>query len=93
MTPEKSPAANARAARQAQRLLGAADAQERTRVLRELAKLLESRESELMAANAIDLQDADASSLDQPLRDRLVLDESKLATLRNGVLQLAESLF
>lgn len=91
MTPEKSPAANARAARQAQRLLGAADAQERTRVLRELAKLLESRESELMAANAIDLQDADASSLDQPLRDRLVLDESKLATLRNGVLQLAES--
>ena len=81
--------AMAAAARAAQRRLGAAPGATRTAVLETLARLLEERAEDLVAANAEDLARADAEDLAAPLRSRLKLDAAKLATLVEGVRQLA----
>lgn len=79
------------ALRQAQRRLAGSPAEKRTAVLHRLARLLEERESELLAANRRDLDAAAAAQLAPPLLARLELSAKKLATLRQGVEQLAES--
>lgn len=88
--PHETPEAVARAARAAQRRLGSAPGTARTAALERLMRLLEAREAELLAANARDLAAADAGALVGPLRDRLALSASKLATLRDGLRQLAQ---
>lgn len=82
-------AAMAAKARAAQRRLGAAPGAVRTAVLETLAKLLEKRADALVAANAEDLARAHAEDLAAPLLSRLKLDAAKLATLVEGVRQLA----
>lgn len=81
--------AMATASRAAQRRLGAAPGETRTAVLETLAALLDERAEALLAANAEDLRQADAEDLAAPLRSRLKLDAAKLATLVEGVRQLA----
>ena len=80
----------ATAVREAQRELGSAPAEVRDRILLTLAALLEERREELLAANARDLAEADATGLALPLLRRLELTESKLTTLRQGVKLLAD---
>ncbi|GIW72140.1 MAG: gamma-glutamyl phosphate reductase [Planctomycetota bacterium] len=82
-------AALARAVRAAQRGLGAAPAAARTEALQQLAALLAAGEAELLAANRRDRERAEQGALAPPLYKRLVLDAARLATLREGVLQLA----
>ncbi|MEM9555475.1 MAG: glutamate-5-semialdehyde dehydrogenase [Acidobacteriota bacterium] len=82
-------AAVARSVRHAQRRLGAVDGTTRRRVLEQLGALLASREDEILAANAADLEAADAVDLAAPLRGRLALSPAKLVTLREGIAQLA----
>jgi glutamate-5-semialdehyde dehydrogenase len=82
--------ARARAAREAQRGLATAGGERRSAVLRRLAELLRSREPHLLAANRQDLEAAREAGLTGPLLDRLALSPGKLATLREGVSQLAE---
>lgn len=82
-------AQNARAARAAQRRLGSAPAAARTEALHQLAGLLAEREADLLAANRLDLEAARAGGLAAPLLGRLALSADKLATLREGVEQLA----
>ncbi len=77
------------AVRAAQRRLGSAPAARRTAVLTKLAALLAEREVDLLAANQRDLDAAAAEALAPPLLSRLALSPAKLATLREGVLQLA----
>ncbi len=89
--PAETPEALARAARAAQRRLGSAPGAARTAALERLVGLLETREAELLAANGRDLAAADASGLPGPLRDRLGLSGSKLATLQGGLRQLAQA--
>ena len=79
----------ARAVREAQRHLGRAGGEKRDAVLRRLAELLTEREETLLAANERDLAAAKAADLAAPLLGRLALSPSKLATLEEGVLQLA----
>jgi glutamate-5-semialdehyde dehydrogenase len=79
----------ARAARAAQRRLGSAPAAARTAALGHLATLLAEREEELLAANRRDLEAARAANLSAPLLGRLALSPGKLASLREGVEQLA----
>ncbi len=81
----------ARSARKAQRQLGSADADRRTAVLRRLADLIQEREADLLAANQLDLAAAHEVGLAPALLHRLELTASKLATLRGGVEQLAET--
>lgn len=81
--------ARAEAVRSGQRGLGSAPGEVRSAVLRRLAGLLEEREQALLAANARDLEQAERDGLAGPLLKRLGLSAAKLATLREGVLQLA----
>lgn len=78
-------------ARRAQQRLGAADPDARTAALRHLQSLLAERSAEILAANRTDLQEADRHAAAKPLRDRLALDDKKLAGLMDGVRQLADA--
>ncbi len=79
----------ARAARVAQRQLGARPGEVRSAILARLAELLGERSADILEANRFDLDAAAKSTLAGPLLDRLSLTESKLETLRDGVLLLA----
>ncbi len=81
--------ATATAVREAQRGLGSAPGETRDRILARLAALLDERSDELVVANREDLKAAAADDLAPPLLRRLELTEAKLATLRQGVEQLA----
>ncbi|MEL7058664.1 MAG: glutamate-5-semialdehyde dehydrogenase [Acidobacteriota bacterium] len=85
------PASTARAVRRAQRAYGATPTPIRRAVLGRLGDLLGEREDEILAANQFDLERAEADDLATPLRRRLALSAGKLATLRDGVAQLAEA--
>jgi len=84
------PAALARAVRSAQRRLARAPGEVRTAVLRRAAALLAERQDDLLAANAHDLDGARRDGLAAPLLARLALSPAKLATLRDGLEQLAD---
>lgn len=79
------------ALREAQRALGSADSAQRRAALQALAESLLSRQDEILAANALDLAQAERDAVAQPLLDRLALSAKKLETLRAGVLQLADA--
>ena len=79
----------ARRVRAAQRRLGGVDGARRTAVLRRLAGLLVEREDAILQANREDVAEAEAAALAGPLLKRLALSPAKLATLREGVEQLA----
>lgn len=83
------PAATAAAVRAAQRRLGATEGAARAAVLDRLADLLFERQDDLLAVNARDLEAARRDELAAPLLDRLKLSPAKLATLADGVRQLA----
>jgi len=89
-TPTSDLATLAAAVRAAQRRFGSVAGDRRSAVLRHLASLLEEREEQLLEANRLDLEAAESSGLAGPLLKRLGLSPSKLQTLREGVLQLAE---
>ncbi len=79
----------ARGMRAAQRVLGAAPAEARTAFLVNLRRRLVEREEALLEANARDLEHALRAKLADTLRQRLALSAAKLATLRDGLAQLA----
>ena len=76
--------------RASQRILGAAAGDRRTAALRALAGILAERSEALLEANRRDLEAAEAEGLEAPLMSRLGLTSDKLATLRAGVLDLAD---
>ncbi len=82
-------AALAASARVVQRRLGAVPGAKRSAVLTRLARLLESEEENLLEANSRDMEAGKASGLAAPLLGRLELSPAKLATMRQGVEQLA----
>ncbi|MCB1035808.1 MAG: glutamate-5-semialdehyde dehydrogenase, partial [Acidobacteria bacterium] len=75
--------------RAAQRRYGSVRGDKRSAVLRRLARVLEEQEESLLEANRQDLVAANESGLTGTLLKRLALTPEKLATLREGVLQLA----
>lgn len=76
--------------RSSARTLASATGQERDRALRAVIGQLSSREDEILKANAADIAAAEASGLAAPLLARLKLSPSKLASLRDGLVQLIE---
>lgn len=89
--PEGAASVRARAeqARAAALALARAPHGSRVAALGELAKRLASEAPAIVEANVADLADARASGLAKPLLDRLKLTPEKLATLAEGVRQVA----
>ncbi|MBQ8744592.1 MAG: gamma-glutamyl-phosphate reductase, partial [Mailhella sp.] len=70
-----------RKAREASRRMAAASPAAKIRALETLASLIESREAEILAANALDLEAAAAAGVDAPRMDRLRLTPAILVDM------------
>ncbi|XP_070165199.1 delta-1-pyrroline-5-carboxylate synthase isoform X1 [Polyergus mexicanus] len=77
-------------ARLGSRVLQALRPEERAECIRTLADLLESRQSDILAANAMDLEAASKKNLAKALLSRLSLTSAKLKSLSSGLHQIAE---
>jgi glutamate-5-semialdehyde dehydrogenase len=76
-------------AKGASRELATASMEARNAALGRLAELLGTRTPEVLEANAADLDDQRAGGLTPALRDRLTLDESRVAAMAAGVRDIA----
>jgi glutamate-5-semialdehyde dehydrogenase len=76
------------AARAASRVIAAAPTEVKSRALNAIAAAMEADRAGLKAANALDMERAGSSGLDQPLVDRLLLDDAGIDRMIEGVLQV-----
>ena len=76
-------------AKRASRELATATTETKDAALARLAELLGERSDEILEANAADLADERAAGLDEALRDRLTLDEERVAAMAEGVRAVA----
>ncbi len=79
----------AKKAKSAGRVLAAASPAAKEEALRNLAALLESEEHDILAANAKDLEAADAKGMDGPRRDRLALTPQVMAEMAQACRDIA----
>ena len=77
------------AAKGASRILASADTASKDLALELLAGLLTERSADVLAANEADLADERAAGLTPALRDRLTLDEGRVAAIADGVRAVA----
>jgi glutamate-5-semialdehyde dehydrogenase len=77
--------AKGKAAREAARRMANLSAEVKDRALSAIAHDLESRQEEVLAANAKDIQAGKESGLSEALLDRLLLDPERLAGMAQGV--------
>ena len=78
-------AASAAAAKAASRALATASTGAKDAALCRTAELLRERSADVLAANEADLADERAAGLSGALRDRLTLDEGRVAAMAEGV--------
>jgi glutamate-5-semialdehyde dehydrogenase len=78
------------AAKDASHVLATASTELKDAALRRLAELLGERTEDVLEANAADLADERAASLDAALRDRLALDADRVAAIAAGVREIVE---
>ncbi len=76
------------AARVASRAIAAAPSGVKSAALTAIARILDERRDDLKAANAADMQRAVGGGLDQPLVDRLLMDDGAIDRMIEGVLQV-----
>lgn len=76
-------------ARKAARTLTSSSYAERKRALLAIADALESHTSEVIAANAEDMERGKTSGLNSQLLDRLMLDEVRISGIANGARKVA----
>lgn len=76
-------------ARAASRLMAKADTNTKNQALRNIAALIRQHEKALLAANQQDLQAAQANGMDAAMLDRLTLSEKSVATMAEGLEQIA----
>jgi glutamate-5-semialdehyde dehydrogenase len=79
-----------RAARDASRLVAKADTATKNKALRSIAQALTRTSATLLAANAVDVKAAREGQLDEASVDRLTLTEKSIATMADGLAQIAE---
>lgn len=75
-------------ARRASRLIASAAPARKSAALRAIAEALDASRGSLRNANSQDLDQARANGLDQPLLDRLVLDDAAINRMIDGVRQV-----
>ncbi len=78
-----------REARAASRLMAKAETAAKNQALTTMAAAIKRDEHKLLAANALDLQGAKAQGLDAALLDRLTLTSKGVASMAEGLLQIA----
>ncbi|MEK6708037.1 MAG: glutamate-5-semialdehyde dehydrogenase [Pseudomonadota bacterium] len=78
-----------REARAASRLMAKAETAAKNLALTAMAAAIKRDEHKLLAANALDLQGAQAQGLDAALLDRLTLTSKGVASMAEGLLQIA----
>jgi glutamate-5-semialdehyde dehydrogenase len=81
----KTVAETCAAAQRASRALGGASTEAKDVALAAMARLLGERPADVLEANAADLADERADGLTPALRDRLALDEGRIAAMADGV--------
>lgn len=77
-----------RAARQASRVLAAASTQTKSAALQAIARATDTAREEIKAANAKDMAAAEQNGIDQPLIDRLFLDDKGIDRMIEGIEQV-----
>ena len=77
-------------AREASQIIAAADTALKNQALHAIAEALQSNNTALLAANAIDMQNGRASGLDDALLDRLELTPERISAMIDGLKQVAE---
>ncbi len=77
-----------RDARSASRLIGATSSQTKSRALNGIAVAMDKARGALKDANACDMARAEGNGIDQPLIDRLLLDDKGIDHMIEGVLQV-----
>ncbi|WP_274423257.1 glutamate-5-semialdehyde dehydrogenase [Chelativorans sp. YIM 93263] len=76
-------------ARAAARPLAIATAEQKNEALNAMADALEARTAEILAENAIDMEQGEAAGLSGALLDRLKLDEERVAAIARGLREIA----
>ncbi|MBP3359138.1 MAG: glutamate-5-semialdehyde dehydrogenase [Opitutales bacterium] len=79
----------AQQARKASHKIASYTAEIKNQALQKLADLIELRAEEIKSANAIDVQNAQGK-LSKPMLERLTLNDKKIASMAEGVRQVAE---
>ena len=77
-------------ARTAAAALSLASAEAKVAALREAARAVRARGSEILAANASDLEEAESDGVSAAMRDRLALDPKRLEAIAAGLEAIAE---
>ena len=77
-----------RAAREASRVIGAASSATKSAALKAIADAVDHARKEIKQANAQDMQAAQANAIDQPLIERLLLDDKGIDQMIEGLLQV-----
>ena len=78
------------AAKAASRVIGTSSAETRNAALRAIADALETHKNEIFAANEKDLAAAKANGMSAAMLDRLALNESRVALMAQGALELID---
>ena len=76
-------------ARKASRSLSTATGAERKGALEAIAKAIESRSAEILAANELDMASARAEDMHPQMQDRLLLNSERIAGIAGGARQVA----
>ena len=76
-------------AKSASRVLSTISGAEKNRILKEMAEALRSNTMDLLEANAVDMSNADKNDLSSALKDRLLLDESRVDSMAVAIEEIA----
>ncbi|OIP54944.1 MAG: glutamate-5-semialdehyde dehydrogenase [Helicobacteraceae bacterium CG2_30_36_10] len=76
-------------AKQASRILSTLTGAEKKRILKEMAASIRANTMDLLEANALDMSEADQSNLSSALKDRLLLDESRIDAMAVAIEEIA----
>ncbi|WP_415396299.1 glutamate-5-semialdehyde dehydrogenase [Sulfurimonas sp. CS5] len=76
-------------AKESSRVLSVISGAQKNRILKEMAAALRNNTADLLKANALDMIDADKNNLTSALKDRLLLDESRVDAMAVAVEEIA----
>jgi glutamate-5-semialdehyde dehydrogenase len=76
-------------AKASSRVLSTLSGADKNRILREMADALRSNMDDILKANAIDMKNADTNNLSLALKDRLLLDESRVEGMAVAIEEIA----
>ncbi|WP_295418548.1 glutamate-5-semialdehyde dehydrogenase [Sulfurovum sp.] len=76
-------------AKASSRVLSTLSGTEKNRILREMAQALRNNRQEILQANSLDMADAETNNLTAALKDRLLLDESRIEGMAVAIEEIA----